>query len=72
MCSIAFPGVFSPQYLSGAYYMDGGAANVVPFDIIRNACDALIAVGMPRVRPNSFGPSAKKASMFLEKLKKYI
>jgi len=61
MGSIAFPNVFIPQYVQGEYYMDGGATNIVPFDIIRSSCDVLIAIDVSLVRSNQFSLSTKNA-----------
>lgn len=61
MGSIALPGVFAPQQVGDAYYMDGGATNIVPFDILRKECDVLIAVDVSQVRPNTLKPSKKNA-----------
>lgn len=61
MGSIALPSVFVPQYVQGAYYMDGGATNIVPFDIIRDLCDTLIAIDVSLVRPNNYMPNTKNA-----------
>ena len=41
MCSVALPGSILPQEYDGQYYIDGGATNIVPFDIIREQCDIL-------------------------------
>jgi len=62
MASIAYPGVFPPQVVEGEYYMDGGATNIVPFDIIRRECDVLIALDVSAVRPNEFKPTPKYSS----------
>jgi NTE family protein len=62
MGSIAFPSVFIPQQVGDAYYVDGGATNIVPFDILRKECDVLIAIDVSQVRPNSsLKPSLKNA-----------
>ena len=61
MCSIAFPGVFNPQKAGGRHYIDGGATNIVPFDIIRSECDVLIAIDVSKVRPNSYKPTRKNS-----------
>ncbi len=60
--SIAYPSVFIPQQVGNSYYMDGGATNIVPFDILRKECDVLIAIDVSQVRPNaSLKPSIKNA-----------
>jgi NTE family protein len=61
MSSIALPGKFVPQRVGDAYYMDGGATNIVPFDVIRKDCDVLIAIDVSRVRPNTLKPNKKYA-----------
>ncbi len=62
MASIAFPSVFVPQQADGAYYVDGGATNIVPFDIIRKECDVLIAIDVSQVRADaSLKPTIKNA-----------
>ena len=62
MASIAFPNTFAPQQVDGEYYMDGGATNIVPFDIIRGSCDILIAIDVSQVRPVKLNPTAKNAA----------
>jgi NTE family protein len=61
MASIAYPSVFLPQPMENGYYMDGGATNIVPFDVIRRECDVLIAIDVSVVRPNEYKPSTKNA-----------
>ena len=50
MSSIALPGVFAPYRIGEEYFIDGGCVNLVPFDIIRDACDVLVAVDVSNVR----------------------
>jgi len=62
MASVALPGVFGPQVADGEYYVDGGATNIVPFDVIRDACDVLIAIDVSLVRPcPNMAPTRKNA-----------
>lgn len=61
MGSIALPGVFAPYNIDGEYYMDGGATNIVPFDIIRDECDILIAIDVSKVRTNTLSPNMKNS-----------
>ena len=62
MASVALPGVFGPQRVDGEYYVDGGATNIVPFDVIRDACDVLIAIDVSLVRPcPNMAPTRKNA-----------
>lgn len=42
--SFCLPGVFRPIVLDERALVDGGSVNPVPFDIIRDECDILIAV----------------------------
>jgi NTE family protein len=53
MGSIAYPRVISPQRIGEEYYIDGGATNIVPFDIIRNDCDVLAAIDVSMTKPYS-------------------
>ena len=62
MASVALPSAFIPQLVDGEYYVDGGATNIVPFDIIRNECDILIAIDVSLVRPAILKPTLKNAS----------
>lgn len=41
---ISVPGVFSPYEKDGDTYLDGSCVNPVPFDIIRDDCDVLVAI----------------------------
>ena len=42
--SFCLPGIFKPVLLDGKVLVDGGCVNPVPFDLIRDKCDILIAV----------------------------
>ncbi|WP_455382127.1 patatin-like phospholipase family protein [Salinispira pacifica] len=42
--SIALPGIIEPYLVGNAAYIDGGAVNPLPFDLIRDECDILVAV----------------------------
>ncbi|WP_297707560.1 patatin-like phospholipase family protein [uncultured Eudoraea sp.] len=44
LASAAFPGVFTPIKIAGEYYVDGGALNNFPVDLIKNYCDQIIGV----------------------------
>jgi len=44
LASAAFPGVFTPMKIADSYYVDGGALNNFPVDIIKNYCDQIIGV----------------------------
>ena len=42
--SMSIPGVFHPVTIDDEIYIDGGITNNLPFDIIRDDCDLLIAI----------------------------
>ena len=42
--SLSLPGILEPVRLDGRIYIDGGAVNPVPFDVIRDLCDVLVAI----------------------------
>ena len=44
LASAAFPGVFTPIKIADSYYVDGGALNNFPVDLIKNYCDQIIGV----------------------------
>lgn len=62
MGSIAYPRVFGPQLIEGEYYIDGGAVNLVPFDIIRNECDVLAAIDVSMAKPKQVKPSIRSSA----------
>jgi NTE family protein len=76
--AVAIPGVFSPYEMSDAVLMDGSCINPVPFDIIREDCDVLVAID-PQINesPETYSPfvfpalmaasAASKKALALEK-----
>lgn len=42
--SIALPGIIEPFLVGNAAYIDGGAVNPLPFDVLRPECDLLVAI----------------------------
>jgi NTE family protein len=48
--SMAVPGVFSPVSVEGRIMVDGGAVNLVPYDLLMGRADFIIAVNVGRVR----------------------
>jgi NTE family protein len=42
--SMAMPGIFTPVELNGRVLIDGGTVSPVPFDILMESCDIVIAV----------------------------
>ena len=55
--SLSVPGIFEPVEINGVVMIDGDAVNPLPMNIIRNACDILIAIDVtgtnrqPKKRP---------------------
>lgn len=58
--SMAVPGVFSPVCVEGRILVDGGAVNLVPYDLLMGRADCIIAVNVSRVRLAS-GPEIPNA-----------
>jgi len=50
LASMAVPGVFSPVSIAGRIMIDGGAVNLVPYDLLSGRVDFIIAVNVSRVR----------------------
>jgi|SRR5271157_595616 len=48
--SMAVPGVFSPVSIEGRIMVDGGVVNLVPYDLLMDRADFVIAVNVSRVR----------------------
>jgi NTE family protein len=48
--SISLPAIFEPVSTEGAVLIDGGAVNPLPYDIIRESCDILIAIDVSGVK----------------------
>lgn len=44
IASAAFPGVFTPVHIGDSYYIDGGALNNFPVDVLKPQCDIIIGV----------------------------
>ncbi|MBT8309903.1 MAG: patatin-like phospholipase family protein [Flavobacteriaceae bacterium] len=44
LASAAFPGVFAPVKIADSYYIDGGALNNFPVEILKDKCDITIGV----------------------------
>ena len=42
--SMAMPGIFEPVRLNGKTLIDGGAVNPVPFDVLPDDCDLVVAI----------------------------
>ena len=61
--SFCLPGVFKPVVIEEKVLVDGGCVNPVPFDLIRDRCDILIAVDVlgKRVPDDDLMPSYTEA-----------
>ena len=57
--SFAMPGIFKPVVREGRVLVDGGMVNPVPYDLIQDDCDIVIAVDVitPRRQKSKVGPS---------------
>lgn len=51
--SISIPAIFEPVKIDGRVLIDGGVTNPVPYDIIRDQCDLLIAIDVGGYREAS-------------------
>jgi len=48
--SIAIPGVFTPVERDGRLLLDGGVVNPLPYDLLQNECDLVIAMDVGGIR----------------------
>ena len=53
--SMALPGVFTPVELDGRVLIDGGTVNPVPFGLLTDSCDIVIAVDINSGSPTDTG-----------------
>ena len=44
LASAAFPGLFAPVKIKSTYYIDGGALNNFPVELLKDTCDIIIGV----------------------------
>jgi NTE family protein len=51
--SIAFSGLFAPVTIDGHTYIDGGVINPVPYDLLMDTCDYVIAIDLSEGEPTS-------------------
>jgi len=61
--SISIPGLFTPVKINKSVLVDGGAVNPLPYDLIRDQCDLLIAID---VSGKSSPPKFRVVPMMLE------
>lgn len=63
--SMALPGVFRPVEREGCMLVDGGCVNPVPFDLLQDECDVVIAVNVVgKRRKRSHKPPNLTAAIF--------
>ena len=57
--SFAIPGIFKPIVKDGRVLVDGGMVNPVPYDLLQDVCEIVIAIDVitPRRPKNEFAPS---------------
>lgn len=48
--SIAIPGVFTPVEMNGRLLLDGGVVNPLPYDLLQDECNLVIAVDVGGIR----------------------
>jgi len=51
--SMALPGIFKPCVIGNRVFVDGGAVNPVPFDLLFGSCDVTVAVDVSGKRTES-------------------
>ncbi len=61
--SISIPGIFEPAIINNAVLIDGGFMNPVPYDVIRDDCDILVAIDvLEEIQPKA--NYSEKPSLF--------
>lgn len=57
--SIAMPFIFEPVIMQGIVFIDGGAVNPLPYDLVQSECDFTIAIDVSGVKdqPNGLVPN---------------
>lgn len=55
---MALPGIFQPVLVNDRVLVDGGTVNPVPYDLLMNGCDIVIAIDVDgvRTRPENLIP----------------
>lgn len=53
--SMALPGLFAPVELGGRVLIDGGTANPVPYDLLEESCDIVVAIDINSGSPAEEG-----------------
>ncbi|MBW2998092.1 patatin-like phospholipase family protein [Candidatus Woesearchaeota archaeon] len=62
-CSISIPGVFEPHVYQEKVYIDGGVVNPVPYDVLKDECDFIIAVDVMREKKHSSIKNEKRPNL---------
>jgi NTE family protein len=57
--SMALPGIFRPVEIAGRVLIDGGTVNPVPYDLLMDDCDIVVAIDVigRRTRPRNDSPA---------------
>jgi NTE family protein len=53
--SMALPGLFAPVELDGRVLVDGGTTNPVPYDLLEDSCDVVVAIDINSGSPGERG-----------------
>jgi NTE family protein len=53
--SMALPGLFAPVELGGRVLIDGGTTNPVPYDLLEDSCDIVVAIDINSGSPGEQG-----------------
>ena len=64
--SMAVPGVFPPVEWKGRTLVDGGVANLLPYDLLQASCDLVIAVDVSGNRDLAEGDSLSSLEVLLQ------
>lgn len=64
--SMAVPGVFPPVEIGGRTLVDGGVANPLPYDLLRDDADIVIAVDVSGTREIEDGESLSSVGVLLQ------
>jgi len=63
--SMAVPGVFRPVELDGRQLVDGGVANPLPFDLLVDECDVVVAIDVSGNRELEDGESLSSVGVLM-------
>jgi NTE family protein len=52
--SCSMPVMFTPQYINGTYYVDGGVLQNLPVSVIRKECDKIVAINVSPMETSDY------------------